>query len=406
MKRIIVTIILALAAVMPSYCCTSLIISGKATKDGRPLMMKNRDTGELNNRFERFQGPVYAFIGLVDSPSEGGVVWSGMNSAGFCIMNTASYNIKYDDVPDSEMDKEGEVMYEALGTCATLSDFEKLLDKRNRPMGVEANFGVIDAQGGAAYYEVNNASWIKYDVNEIPEGYRVVTNFSESGKVEDYMGYERYLTASAVMKEIYESSPGGIFDIDHNDLYWKLSRSYRHELIGIDYLGDYDSLVKNYGFNGVVVDQDFIPRKSTSASVVFEGVVKGGNPDTCVMWGILGYPACSFSVPMIVSDEDLLPSYLKKNDDSMNSILCDKVLDIKGSEIFRFDISNGSKYLDLNNVIKYLNVMYSLESSFYEEWKELYDGWCNGKISSKDFKKSYSEMNMSAYKNYLSEVGK
>ena len=30
--------------------CTSAIITGKATPDGRPLMWKHRDTGELNNK--------------------------------------------------------------------------------------------------------------------------------------------------------------------------------------------------------------------------------------------------------------------------------------------------------------------------------------------------------------------
>ena len=34
------------------YCCTSAIITGKATPDGRPLMWKHRDTGEDNNRVD------------------------------------------------------------------------------------------------------------------------------------------------------------------------------------------------------------------------------------------------------------------------------------------------------------------------------------------------------------------
>ena len=63
----------------------------------------------------------------------------------------------------------------ALATCRTLADFEKMLDKYKRPMGVEANFGVIDAEGGAAYYEVNNDSWTKIDVND-PKLYNVKSN--------------------------------------------------------------------------------------------------------------------------------------------------------------------------------------------------------------------------------------
>ena len=63
-------------------------------------MMKNRDTGELNNRISYYKGPLYSFIGLEDSPAPENGVWTGTNSVGFSIMNTASYNIKDDDVAD------------------------------------------------------------------------------------------------------------------------------------------------------------------------------------------------------------------------------------------------------------------------------------------------------------------
>lgn len=64
------------------------------------------------------------------------------------------------------MDREGELMYKALLECKNLSDFETFLDNYPRPVGVEANFGVIDAEGGAAYYEVNNTRWVKVDAND------------------------------------------------------------------------------------------------------------------------------------------------------------------------------------------------------------------------------------------------
>ena len=111
-----------------SFACTSVIISASKTASGRPLMLKNRDTGNLENRIEYFQGAIYNFIGLVNSDSEGGEVWAGTNSAGFCIMNTASYNLKDDDVPESLMDREGSLMFRALGVCATTKDFENCLD--------------------------------------------------------------------------------------------------------------------------------------------------------------------------------------------------------------------------------------------------------------------------------------
>ena len=176
-----------------AFCCTSVIISGGVRADGRPVMLKHRDTGELNNRMEWFQGPGYSFIGLVNSPSRGGEVWSGVNSAGFCIMNTATY------VPSSEMDKEGIVMYKALGICRSLQDFENMLDSLPKPWGVEANFGIIDALGEAAYYEVDNHSWKRFDVADQPGGYMVVTNFTRSGRKEDRKGVDRFQKASRIM---------------------------------------------------------------------------------------------------------------------------------------------------------------------------------------------------------------
>ena len=283
-------------------------------------MFKHRDTDDLNNRIGWFAGPRFTFIGLENASSPGNEVWTGTNSAGFSIMNTASYNIKNDNVPDDQMDQEGALMFKALGLCETTADFEELLNTLPRPMGVEANFGVIDAKGGAAYYEVNNNSWVKYDVNDpsvAPNGYRVVTNFSFSGRKEDYKGYERYLTATAVMKEI--QSTIGISSVNHSTLFNNLSRNYRHEYLGVDYTKNYDSMIASGFFNGRTVDQDFIPRRITSAQIVIEGVRPGEDPKHTVMWTILGYPSTSVAMPLIVGDKDLLPSYVKKSDTNPNA---------------------------------------------------------------------------------------
>ena len=89
---IIISILLIVSA-LPSLACTSVIISGRITKDGRPIMMKHRDTDEMDNRVKYFKGKKYDFIGLVNSQTKDGEIWNGTNSSGFSIMNTASYNI-------------------------------------------------------------------------------------------------------------------------------------------------------------------------------------------------------------------------------------------------------------------------------------------------------------------------
>ena len=252
MKRFLL-ILSGLFLVVPAFACTSAIISAKSPyASARPVMFKHRDTDHIDNRMQWFQGERYAFVGLVNAdagpaPKE---VWSGANSAGFCIMNTATYDLKDDDVPASRMDREGIVMFRALEICATVSDFEHLLDSLPRPMGVEANFGVIDAKGGAVYYEMDN--WrirARYDVNEEPSGYRVVTNFTWSGRPADRKGVDRYEKACKLLEE----TTVPIADWGHDFLINTISRS------GAPIL-----------------------RPITTASIVFE---EG------VMWAALGNPA-------------------------------------------------------------------------------------------------------------------
>ena len=337
---VLVTILL-LVPFSEAISCTSAIFTGKVTKDGRPLLLKHRDTGELNNRIEYFQGPKYGFLALVDSPSEGGVAWSGSNNAGFSIINTASYNLKDDDVPSSMMDREGELMYKALGVCKNLKDFEYFLDTLSRPMGVEGNFGVIDAEGGAAYYEVNNHKWNKLDVNDpevAPNGYFIVTNFSYTGREDEGMGYIRncnttYNVENYVLKEGGKVDPQWIFE--------NISRSFYHSLLEVD-------LRKDQGLaSGWFIDQDFVPRRSSSASMVFQGVKPGEDVSKTVMWTILGYPPLGVAVPMVVANGENIPSFMVKSESSENAQMCDMVLELK-KNVFPVKRGNGNKYFRFN----------------------------------------------------------
>lgn len=333
-KIFIITFLLFLtSSALSLWACTSAIITGKLTPDGRPLLLKHRDTGELNNRVEKFTGKKYDFIGLVDSPSTGGCVWAGTNGVGFSIVNTASYNLKNDDV--KEMDQEGLLMFKALGECKTLKDFERFLDKYPRPMRVEANFGVIDAEGGAAYYEVNNTTWTKLDVNDpkiAPEGFLAVTNFSYTGRKDEGMGYVRYHTAHQILLE-----QAVLGNITPHWVFSHLSRSFRHSLLGIDLRKDAHRVAPD----GWFIDQDFIPRRSTSASVLVQGVKKGENPELTVMWTVLGYPPVAVGLPLFVKAE--LPQGVVRNSTTGRADYCDWALDAKKA-VFPIERGNGKRY--------------------------------------------------------------
>ncbi|MBR1538407.1 MAG: hypothetical protein IJ636_02755 [Bacteroidales bacterium] len=375
MKKIFslsIALMLALLTSLPSDACTSAIFTGKATPDGRPLLWKHRDTGELNNRIEFFpagNGRKYGFIGLVNSPVTDGEVWTGTNEVGFSIMNTASYNLQSESA-DVE-DQEGSVMYQALGSCKTLGDFERMLDKMKRPLGVEANFGVIDAEGGAAYYEVNNTSWTKIDVNDpkvAPEGFLVYTNHSYTGRKDGGMGYVRYNTANEIFHKAWiqgvEITPQWIFN--------SLSRSYYNSLLGID-------LNKNPELapEGWFVDQDFIPRRSTSASIVVKGVKKDENPDLTVMWTILGYPPCGIAVPLFAAAGKDQPSYMLKRADSDNCVMCDETL-ARRARVFPLSRGNGKNYFDVGMAQYFMHMLFRLEDANFQ---------ATGKMMEKQYEK-------------------
>lgn len=321
--------------------CTSAIITGKVTADGKPLMWKHRDTSAEQNRLVYSDAGKYPYIGLVNSnDSCNNEVWAGTNSVGFCIMNTASYNIRDKGDETAEQDFEGVVMRMALESCGSLSDFEQFLDTLARPMKVEANFAVIDARGGAAYYETNNFGYVKADANDpmqAPHGYLIRTNFSYSGYMDEGLGYIRHETAHYLFSRQRDRStftPEWIFA--------SASRSYYHSLLGTD-LRDYDFNVP--GATGYAIDQDYISRYSSSTSVVFQGVREGESAEHTTMWTALGFPPCSVAVPVWVKGGNALPSMLLKSDESENAPLCDKVVALK-HRVYPITRGNGQRYFN------------------------------------------------------------
>lgn len=365
---ILTSLLLIFSLPLPTDACTSVIVSGKVTIDGRPVMMKNRDTGQINNRIEYFKGEKYDFVALVNSdwrenPSSAlygwkGEAWSGTNSVGFCIMNTATYDLKDDDVPVEQMEREGVLMYRALEVCATINDFEHFLDTLSRPMGVEANFGVIDAHGGASYYEVNNSRWVKFDVNDLSggkKGYRVVTNFTTTGRFQDRKGVDRYEKASDIMAKYFSDikvSGGRVSNkvsISHRDLINMIPRS------------------------GTPILRDI-----TSSVVVFEGVTPGENPLHTVMWSVVGYPASAVAIPVMVLTRDLIPDWVKASPSSPNCKSCDTSLSIKKR------IGEGA--VDMTTVIK---ACVQTEKVIDRRFQSIYDRWIQGKISDRNFESLY-----------------
>ena len=233
------------------------------------------------------------YIGLInDSDTLRTQIWGGHNSHGFAIMNSASFNVNEgQNLQGVHMDREGVVMKEALEQCKTLKDFEEYLDRSPKPLGVAAHFGVIDAEGGAAFYEVNNYTWTKYDANEDPRGYVIRTNYSMTGKENKGYGYVRYACATALFDTLDKGK------VTLQDIGSKLSRSMYHGLLQVDYraLAEADALPSRTGF---IDSDDLIARYDTSSMILIEGVTPQSSPELTTTWVQIGNPYLTPLVPV------------------------------------------------------------------------------------------------------------
>lgn len=324
-----------------SYACTSAIISGKLTPDGRPLMWKHRDTEDLQNCVKYMKGRIYNFIAVVDCSTDNpDAVWIGTNDSGFSIMNTASYNLV--EEKDGEEDggpMNGILMKQALEVCSTVADFKCFLDTVSARTGIEANYGIIDAQGGAAYFEVGeNLHYTIYDVNDptmAPNGYLVRTNYSMEGEFNKGYGYVRYQEAEQNILAVSKTK-----EITPRWFFKNLSRSYHNPLMGIDLKeGKYNKPETN----GWFLEQDFIPRYSSSCAVVIQGVKPTENPDFVVMWTSIGYPSVTPAIPVWLKGADKkLPRLLVRNDETHLSPLCKAADDLR-NRVYGYKGGSSSK---------------------------------------------------------------
>lgn len=338
MHHIIATATLCVLSVLPSLACTSFIVSGKATKSGRPMIFKNRDTGNLDNCMVTVKGERYRFMGVAAAKDSANTeIWSGHNEAGFAIMNTAAYNLNGDT--EFEVETEGMLMRQALALCATLKDFEALLDTTSLRNN-NANFGVIDAQGGCAYYEVGLHKWTKFDANDpnvAPYGFLIRTNHAYSGDRTMDLGTERYL---AINKFMTQQAFAGCFDAP--SLIRTVPRILTHGLTNVNILdlAPEDNAVPRFA-NFV----DFIPRFSTSCAQLIEGVNKDEDPSHTVAWTIIGSPLATVAMPLVLLPNDKLPETVGRGTTG-GSTLCRYGLKLK-ERLFPLRTKTRSSYIDV-----------------------------------------------------------
>ena len=348
MKKILMLsfLLIALIYAETAKSCTIAVISGKYTKDGRPLLWKNRDTWAINNKIMYFNDGKYSFMGLVNSvDKKGKSIWIGMNDQGFAVMNSNSYNLTLGDSA-KHSGFEGRLIKHALATCATVQDFQDYLDGMEKPTGFEGNFGVIDAQGGAVLFELGFRGYEKFDANDpkiAPFGYVLRGNYSFSGPYgEESSGYIRYNTVNELF---YNAASTNTFDAQF--IMQDVTRGLKHSLLKTDLYEEYSSIPENnttYTFL-----QDFIPRKSTASACVVQGVKKDENPYYTTLWSAVGFPLSSIVVPTWLKGENDFPEILKVNDELKDSPICNAALTLK-EELFpiRWGKFASKYYININ----------------------------------------------------------
>ena len=283
---VVATLVSCLALPAPANACTTAVISGAATADGRPVLWKNRDASDLHNQLVACNDGLYRYIGVVNQGDTAALqVWAGINTQGFAIMNAASYSLEEGDTV-----AEGNFMKLALQTCATVADFQALLEKTSPGRDISANFGVIDAKGGAAFFETGKKTYTKYDATDpkaAPHGYIVRTNYSESANRDKGSGFLRAERANTLFEALLGTGP-----LTVQRLLLFVCRD-----IGNARLGD-PLAARNAGDPAWAYVRDSINRCETASTALFAGVKPGEDPALATAWIILGQPVTGVAVPL------------------------------------------------------------------------------------------------------------
>lgn len=288
--------------------CTIAVISGSATVDSRPILLKSRDVCNADQKYlyipARYteEDTTFAYIGnfYADDSCR---CFMGVNECGFAVINANCYNLP--DVLDDKGLDDGDLMRMALEWCCDITDWEVFLAATNE-LGREDPwmFGVMDSSGAAALYECDNFSYIKYDTKipvDAPEGIIVRTTFALAGDG-NLEGIERYKRACHLIYNRPAFRP-----IDFKYILQTVIRDFACDLCDpypLPYYGQIDDLP--VGFVNTLYT---INRYKTRSCSVIRGVLPGEDPKLATTFAILGQPVLSIALPLWVASGDV-PIYL------------------------------------------------------------------------------------------------
>jgi len=243
-----------------------------------------------------------------------------------------------------DTDNDGRLMRRALEICRTLADFEHLLDTLPKPRELNSNFGVLDSEGGCAYYETGDSCYVKFDANDsnqAPDGYLVRTNHGLTGCRDIDRGVERFMAITDFMAEAYRK--------DNLECEYLIANVPRHLTHGLTKQNLYDQLPKDENDTRYIHFSEFIPRYITSSALLVQGVKPGETASHTISWTNIGWPCASVAIPLILEEDVPLPSIVQRGEKD-KSWLCSKSIEQK-KKVFSLKRGNVRDYIDLSKLV-------------------------------------------------------
>lgn len=303
--------------------CTTAVISGRATADGRPLLWKNRDiTAFKRNEVISSDRGRHRFVAVANVGSAADI-WMGVNAAGLCLENSVSRDLDPDDTKQGIGN--GGLIRLALETCGTVEEFRALLERTDATgRRTRGNFGAIDAHGAAALFEVGPRSFRMFDANDpatAPTGVIVRSNFATTprdippapagGLVEGTYAGERYARACRLLADLPAKELTPAYLVRH--VARDLADPGGEPIAG--------SVNRIAGLLPEAIDTSTtISRTTTVSAAVFHGVRPGEDPALTTMWVMLGDPKFSIAVPCWAAVEELAPALTGPHDAPLGAI--------------------------------------------------------------------------------------
>lgn len=350
--------------------CTVAVVSGKATKDGRPLLWKNRDASFVANKLVSLSGKKYGFIGLVNAGFKDiDQIWAGCNTVGFAIINSASSDLAKDQMG---MRDNGRIMMQALGECADVSDFEKLLRTTSGKRLVGANFGVIDAKGNACFFETSASSFTKFDANDplvAPQGYIIRTNYAYTSPVKNGGGgYIRFERASKLFQAASAEKRLHI-----KFILQEVARDLVNEKLHSNPLQSTLSLDASTPL--YINTNDTINRNSTVSVALFQGAPSPKKSYLATTWIMLGQPVCSVALP-IWAHGGGVPEVLEGDKTAPLNDLSRALV----SYVYPDQRGHMNQYLNVNRFLHYkgegfLKKLITIENHVIEQTEKKWSQW-------------------------------